>query len=183
MHCKIARDKSMGAGLRAAALGLSTLMAAGAAAAADGPSTRDIQVISRALGFVETLPAGSEIAIVHTAGDPASRAEAERAAAAMADGIKAGGRTLKPRLVGPTDDISAAAAVYAAGGVSAAALSALQRRRAAPCVTLTFDYIANSACVMAFRTQPKVDIVVSIGAAQATNTSFSAAFRMLIREQ
>lgn len=146
-------------------------------------SDRDLQVIGRALGFVERLPAGSQIAILHTPGNAAARAEAEKVQALIGAGLKAGSRTLKPKLVALGGDLSDSAAIFATAGLPSNGLLDALRLSKLPCVTIHFDYMRDSACVMAIRSQPRVDIVVSVAAAQVSDTAFSAAFRMLIREQ
>lgn len=150
-------------------------------------SARDLQVISRALGFIEPAPSGTlDLGIAYPTPSAAGRAEAERVAAAMAGGMRAGNLILRPRLV-TVEEASAApviailltdAALPQAGHL-AAALAGL----GIPIIATDPAAVASGFVVMAIRTEPRVEILVSRAAARAANVGFSAAFRMMVQER
>lgn len=144
---------------------------------------RDLEVIGRALSFVEGA-SGSDrtVAIVYDAG---SEAEAQALASAMAGGLSAGRVTLNARLVPMADTGSlggadAAVLLGAAagdGGVFSAASSA-----GVMTVSTDMSCVESAQCVMGVQSAPSVRIVVNRGAADSSSVSFAAAFAMMIEE-
>jgi hypothetical protein len=144
---------------------------------------RDLEVIGRALGFVEGA-SGSDrvVAIVH---DAASAAEAQALAATLAGGLSAGRVTLTGRLVPSSDTAGMAGADVAVllgsasgdAGVFGAASS-----NGVMTVSTEMACVEAGQCVMGVQSAPSVRIVVNQGAARSSSISFAAAFAMMIEE-
>lgn len=147
---------------------------------ASATDAKDLQVIGRALSFVEGGATGDiTVAVVY---DDASKAEAESVAALMDGGIKAGKVKMSAQLVSVADlgSASGAAAIFVPSGMSAH-YGAL---KGAGKLTATTDEacVQAGACVVYVQSAPKVEILVSQAAAAASSISFAAAFRMMIKE-
>ncbi|MDO9710950.1 hypothetical protein [Paracraurococcus lichenis] len=159
----------------------------GAPPATAETTARDLQVLARALGFLDRAPKGTgELGIVYPAASPAAKAEAERVAALCGDGLRAGALTLHPRLV-PAEAAGQAqvaalllteAALPEAGQIAGALAG-----RGIPLIATTPAALDGNRVVMAVRSEPRVEILVSRAAAQAAGVTFSAAFRMMIQER
>ncbi len=144
---------------------------------------RDLEVIGRALGFMEGA-SGSDrvVAIVH-AGDAA--AEAEAVAALLGGGLSAGRLTLTGRVVeaGDAAGLQGADAVLLLG--SAAGDAALGQAAASGgrlTVSTEVGCATAGVCVMAVQSEPSVRIVVNRAAANAAGVGFDAAFSLMIEE-
>lgn len=146
-------------------------------------TTRDLEVIGRALGFVEGA-SGSDrtVAIVY---DPGSEAEAQALASAMSGGLSAGRVTLNGRLV-PAGDLSglsgADAAVLLGGAASDAGVASAVNAAGAMSVSTDMGCVESGGCVMGVQSAPSVRIVVNRANANAASVSFAAAFAMMIEE-
>ncbi|MHA6287089.1 hypothetical protein [Maricaulis sp. CAU 1757] len=146
-------------------------------------SQRDLEVIGRALGFVEGA-SGSDrtVAIVY---DPASEAEAQALASAMSGGLSAGRVTLNAQLV-PLADAGSIAGADAAVLLGAAAGDAgvFGAASSAGVMTVSTDMscVESGQCVMGVQSAPSVRIVVNRAAAQSSSVAFAAAFAMMIEE-
>jgi hypothetical protein len=169
--------------LRAAMLASCLLLAPPALAEA---GARNMAVATRALGFMEPKLAGpTVVAIVYDSGDSASEADAREIARGLAVSAPAG-VSFQPQLV-PENGLGALGrvrVVFLAAGVSnpATVFAAASKARA---VTLSFDLacVRVGRCVIGVRTAPKVEILVSRAARQASGIKFSQAFLMLVTEQ
>ena len=146
-------------------------------------SQRDLEVIGRALGFMEGVDGSDRtVAIVY---DPASEAEAQALAGAMSGGLSAGRVTLNARLV-PVADAGSLGGAHAAvllGGASGDA-GVFSSASSAGVMTVSTDmgWVESGNCVMGVQSAPSVRIVVNRGAADASSVSFAAAFAMMIEE-
>ncbi|WP_300541277.1 hypothetical protein [Maricaulis sp.] len=144
---------------------------------------RDLEVIGRALSFVEGASgSGRTVAIVY---DAASEAEAQALAGTMAGGLSAGRVTLNARLV-PMADAGSLGGAHAAvllGGASGDA-GVFSAASSAGVMTVSTDMgcVESGNCVMGVQSAPSVRIVVNRGAANASSVSFAAAFAMMIEE-
>jgi hypothetical protein len=144
---------------------------------------RDLEVIGRALGFVDGA-SGSDrvVAIVYDAG---SEAEAQALASTLSGGLSAGRVTLTGRLVPSSDTAAIAGADVAVllGGASGDA-GIFGAASAGGVMTVSTDMACVEAgqCVMGVQSAPSVRIVVNRGAAQSSSVSFAAAFAMMIEE-
>jgi hypothetical protein len=154
------------------------------AAPALGQTTqRDLEVIGRALSFVEGA-SGSDrtIAIVF---DPTSEGEAQALATLMDGGLSAGRVTLNGRLV-PAANLSgldgADAAVLVGGASGDAGVFSATSSRGVMAVSTDMGCVQAGQCVMGVQSTPSVRIVVNRAAAGSSSVSFSAAFAMMIEE-
>ncbi|MDR3516593.1 MAG: hypothetical protein P4M00_12290, partial [Azospirillaceae bacterium] len=67
-------------------------------------------------------------------------------------------------------------------GADAAKLAAATKAKQKPCVTTDISQVVSGACVMAVKSEPKVEITVNKAAATDSGVSFAASFRMMIKE-
>jgi hypothetical protein len=150
----------------------------GASAAADtGP--RELQVMARAVGFVDGLPRGIiDAAVVDGPG-------AEAVMAAMSGGVSAGGVTLIARRIAP-DRLAASGVrviiVPEGQGALHAQIAAAARQLRAVTVSTDMSCVRSGRCVIGVAARPRVEIVVSRDAGRANEVSFAQAFRIMIRE-
>ncbi len=145
---------------------------------------KDLQVLGRAIAFMQPSPAPDAIiAIAYVAGNAESKRDADAIAALIGGGLPTGHGTLRPRVV----DIGGLsgggfAVVIAALGANGPQLSAAAKASRALCVTTETDAVRDGVCAMAITTEPRVEIVVNHAAVVAAGIDFAAAFRMMIRE-
>lgn len=146
-------------------------------------SQRDLEVIGRALGFMEGVDGSDRtVAIVY---DPASEAEAQALAGAMSGGLSAGRVTLNARLVPAADTGSlggAHAAVLLGSASGDAGIFSAASSAGVMTVSTDMSCVESGNCVMGVQSAPSVRIVVNRGAADASSVSFAAAFAMMIEE-
>jgi len=164
------------------------LLAALAGAAIAAPvsaetTTRDLEVIGRALSFVDGA-SGSDrtVAIVYDAG---SEAEAQALASSMSGGLSAGRVTLNGRLVSSSDlsGLSGADAAVLLGGTAGdAAVASAANSAGAMSVSTDMGCVQSGGCVMGVQSAPSVRIVVNRANASSASVSFAAAFAMMIEE-
>jgi hypothetical protein len=165
---------------------VTTLCVFCAPGAAADVTAKDLQVLSRALGFVQ-LPAGaSKIAVVYNPADAASTRSAETARALMGDSFKAGTRSLTVVLVavGELDAARDIAVLFAAAelGPDVAKVAAASQASKAPCVTDDLELVKRATCAIGVRTSPKVQIMVNKALTAAVGLTLDPAFKMLITE-
>jgi hypothetical protein len=150
-------------------------------------SDKDVQIIGRALGFVEQGPKGDvPVGIVYAPDLAGSKAEADKLAAILGDGLKAGTLTMKPVLV-PVTELSKLEGLKVAimtSGLEKNYDALFQTMRAKQLISVSLDLacVQQVKCVMAVTSDPKVTITVNREAAQAAAVSFGSAFRMMISE-
>jgi hypothetical protein len=142
-------------------------------------TSRDLQVIARAVGFVNALPRGVvDVAIVDGRG-------ADALLAAMGRGVTAGGVRLNPRRVSLADLAQSGARIIIVPegqGASHGAIAAAARQLRAVTLSTDMSCVRAGHCVVGVAAAPRVEIVVSRAAATASHVSFSQAFRVMIRE-
>lgn len=159
------------------------LLAAAQPAAAASLSAQDMQVLGRALAFLQPPPRGGGIAVVFAHDNAASRQDAETIVALLGDGLRSGGSLLRPML---RDSASLAAGGFsvlvAAEAANGEAVLAASRANHALCVTGDLAAVQAGACTMAIRSAPRVEVVISHAAAAAAGIEFVAAFRLMVRE-
>ena len=157
------------------------------AAAAAEPTLRDLQVLARALGFLERPPSGmAEIGIVYPQQSTVGLAEAQRIAASFGDGLRAGNLVVRPRLVtleSVGDARAAALLLTDAAAAQAALVARVVAGRSILTVTSDRALIDAGSVVMVVRSEPRVEILVNRAAAQTAGVNFAAAFRMMIQER
>jgi len=162
-------------------LGLGSMPAAAEA------TPQDLQVLVRALGFLERPPTGvAELGIAYPLASVAGRAEAERVAAAFGEGLRAGALTLRPRLI-PVEAVGraqvAALLLTDAALPQAAQVAAALAGSGVPTIATTTTALEGGKVVLVLRSQPRVEILVSRAAAQTAQVGFATAFRMMIQER
>ena len=147
-------------------------------------SDKDVQLMVRAIGFLQPRPSdGGIVAIAYEGSDPASRQDAEAIAGHFGDGLKAGRAVLMPRVV---DDKQLATggfvAIITASGANVERIAAAERALHVPCLTGDVSVVLSGRCVMAVRSEPKVEITVSRVAAASGEITFVSAFLMMINQ-
>ena len=151
------------------------------------PTSRDLQLVARVLGFLEQPPSGLvDVGIVYPQGSAEGRAEAVRLAALFEDGVRAGGVTLRPRPLAIEEMPAAGLRVALLTDSAVRQAAALARKVASrEVLTVTFDQpvVDEGLVVLAVRSQPRVEILVSRAAARSAGIGFAGAFRMMIQER
>ena len=148
---------------------------------------RDGQIIARTLSFVEACDGGMlELGIVYAPDRAASVRQAESLKAAIGDALAAGKVTLKARLI-PVDQLASAtglAGIFVAGdlGPQISEVSRAAQRLHIPTISNEIACVRAARCVVAFTSQPTVEIVLNHEAASSAGVRFTQAFRMLVRE-
>lgn len=142
-------------------------------------TARDLQVMARAIGFVQGLPRGGvDVAVVAGPG-------ADAVMAALSRGVSAGGVTLNARLVSASALARSGARVIIVpeGQTGAhAQIAAAARNLRAVTISTDMTCVRSGRCVVGIVANPRVEIVVSRTAATAARVSFADAFRVMIRE-
>ncbi len=160
------------------------LMGTGAAWAL---SPKDLQVIGRAITFLEAPPKGAaEIGVLLNPSDPKSAEEAAAVQALIGAGLTVDQLKLTARLV-PIADLSrtsglAALIVLTASPEMLASVEAAGAGQKLLTISTDLTCVQRGACVMGARSDPKIEIFVNKPLAQAAGISFSTAFRMMIKE-
>lgn len=146
-------------------------------------SAKDVQIIAKALTFLDPAPAGGTIAVAYAPGDAPSKADAD-AIAALFSGVTIGSGTASAKAVETTalgDGSQFVAIIVAQGGAGDQAMSAAKAHKI-PCISASPADVQAGHCMMSVQTDGKVDITLSGAAAQAAGVSFQSSFRMLIHE-
>jgi hypothetical protein len=147
---------------------------------------KDVQIIGRALAFVENPPTGTvRLGIVFSPSIPISAQQANSLQALLADGVTVGKVTLLPTLI-PVDRLFVAddlGAVFVTSGLGTPgpALTEAARRRL-PIFSTDIACVNAGHCLLGFRSEPTVEIVISKTASEVSGVSFTPAFRMLVKE-
>lgn len=168
----------------AACVGMIPSLSQGASAADIQPRT--VQILGRMISFVSGGPSGHvTLGIVFDPSNAASKNEADALAAVIGNSLNAGTIQLSARLV-PINSLAAAGnldALFVTSGLGTfdGVLAYTSQHRIVS-ITLDEACIAQSKCVMSFRSDPKVEISVSRSAATASGVVFGNAFRIMIRE-
>lgn len=144
---------------------------------------QELQVIGRAVTFMQPPPAGGSVAVVYAAGDPASRQDADTIFSEIGAGLQVGNLLLPAREVeaGALAQGGFALAI-AAAGANGPSLAAASHAAHILCVTAELPAVEAGTCTMGISTTPRVEIVLNHAAAAASNITFTAAFRMMICE-
>jgi hypothetical protein len=146
---------------------------------------KDVQILGRVFAFLDPAVTKDGVAaIVYVGGNEASRKDAEAIAGYFNGGLKAGGATITPRLVdlASLGDGAGYVAIIAAQGASGEAVMAAAKAHQIICASGELDQVQGGRCILAIRTDPKVEITLNRSAASAANIGFAAAFRMMIHE-
>jgi hypothetical protein len=149
-------------------------------------TSRDVQVVARTLGFLETPLTGTlAMGIVHDPGNTSSRQQAESIVAMLGGGLRVGNLQLRPVLV-PLAEMAGAQVDFFLMteflGRSAATVPMLLHERQLTCITTDLQQVRDGFCVISVQSAPRVEIVVNSVAAELSGTRFSTVFRMMIKE-
>lgn len=147
-------------------------------------AAKDLQVLGRAIAFMQPPPPSDAIiAIAYVGGNVDSRRDADAIAALIGSGLQVGRMVLRPRVV-DIDGLNGGGfqVVIAAAGANGPRLNAAARAARALCVTTEIDAVRGGFCAMAITSEPRVEIIVNHAVAAAAGIDFPAAFRMMIRE-
>lgn len=170
---------------RLVALAMLAATALSAPAAAE-TSAKDAQVIVKAIGFQASKPSGEvKVAVVFAPDQPDSVKDAEQAKAAL-EAAKSPTLTPVPVLV-PAGQLSAldnCQLVFVTAGTGAVRDAVFEAAKARKLLTVSTDAACaqSGKCVMAVKSEPRVEILVNRAAAQASSVEFTTAFRMMISE-
>jgi hypothetical protein len=145
-------------------------------------SAKDVQIIAKAMGFLDPAPAGGMGAVVYT--DAATESDADAIVANFGAGLASSGGTITAKAVDVAGlgDGSGYVGIILASGVSTPAANAAAKAHKIPCITADTALVQSGGCTMAVQSDPKVSITVNHAAAQAAGISFASAFAMLIHE-
>lgn len=147
---------------------------------------KDIQVLGRAIGFIENGPSGTvSVAVVYADGDAASQAAADALAGQIGSGKSAGKLTLNASSVAASALGSAGAQIILVPNGQAGVYSAVQSAATSgQGISVSADKACAEAgaCIIAVATAPKVEIFISGSASAAAGVNFGSAFRMMIKE-
>lgn len=150
-------------------------------------TVRDAQIIARTLSFSDAGPAGTlEIAIVYAPDQANSARQAESLRASIGDSLVAGRVTLRARLVpvDHLDNVTGLAGLFVTSDLGAHldVVSAMAERLHIPTISSEMACVRAARCIVAFSSQPNVEIVLNHDAANKAGVHFTEAFRMLVRE-
>ncbi len=147
-------------------------------------SSQEVQVLGKALAFMQPLPPGATtIAVVYAAGDARSHADAEQIAAEIGNGFQIGTVVLKPQVIDTAAlATSDPAVIVTATGANGDAVLDASRAQHALCVTSALAAVQSGSCTMSIRSNPRVEIVLNAEAARAAGVGFPIAFHMMVRE-
>lgn len=150
-------------------------------------TTKDLQIIARAISFVEGGPSGIvTLGIVFSNDIPQSLTAANQLASTVGDGLKVGSLTLKVIFVpvGELAKLDDAQVVFVTGGLASYYDKIFEATKSRRRLSISSDdaCLVSGRCVMGVKSSPKVEIKVSKSAAEASSISFSSSFRMMISE-
>ncbi len=155
--------------------------------AAHAASKKDLQILGRALGFIESGPIDNvKIGLVYTDNHPRSSREADLILAIIGNGIQSGKINLQAEKIHARDAANARNPVlFLTEGIEEHFSSIFSAVSARGIITVsTHDTCLNTNhCVMVIKSEPTVDIQLSAAGAAATSVSFSSAFRMMVTER
>jgi hypothetical protein len=142
-----------------------------------------LQIIAKALGFLDPAPPGGTVAVIYDQGVAGSKDDAEAIVRLFGDGLASGGGAVKGRAVsaGALGDGSGYIAIIMAAGAEATGATPAGQRRLLS-ITAADGLVRSGRCVMAVHSEPRVEIIVNRAAAQAAGIGFTAAFGMLVHE-
>jgi hypothetical protein len=166
------------------ALGLLVAAPLYSTASATSLTQKDVQILTKAIGFLEPPPSGAgTIAVAFDPSDPASKQDADAIAGFFGGGLKAGGATLTPKVT-EVGQLAAGGyiAVIAAAGVKVEQVATATRALHIACITADATAVQSGQCVMSVKSEPKVEILVSRSAAASSNVGFGSAFLLMAHQ-
>jgi hypothetical protein len=170
--------------LRLVVAAVITVVQIAAPALGDTGYGKDLQLLSRSLGFIENIPAdGNKLVIVYDPANSHSLQQAQEIKAAIGPALKSRNRSLIPTL-SKIDELSSqtnVGALFLTSGLGTEAkVSALTKSDKIVCSTFDLLQVKNGHCLIGVQSEPKVEIIVSKSYADAIQVEFDPAFRMLI---
>lgn len=144
---------------------------------------RDVQIIAKALGFLDPAPPGGSVAVVYEKNVAGSKEDADAIVHLFGDGLASGGGKVTGRAIDAGslgDGTGYIAIIMAAGAEDTGATKGGPRRLLS--ITAADGLVRSGRCVMAVHSEPRVEITVNRAAAQAAGIGFTAAFGMLVHE-
>ena len=168
-------------------VGVAVVLAAvaftGAPAYAD-VTEKDIQIMGRVLGFIQNGPEGEvRLGIVYNPDSSASKQTAQSIADMMGSGKKAGKVTFTPVVISSSEvSSSGATVVLVLDGVNITKVVSAVSGKGIVTIGQSRDCLDNKSCVIVVESAPRVEIMVSRFASDATGVSFASAFRAMIKE-
>jgi len=151
---------------------------------ADSLPPQELQILARALVFLDPpLTGEAVVAIVYAGRDADSRRDAEALAAEVGSSLRIGGATLTPIVV----DTAALASirfslVIMATGADSALVSEAASAQHALCVTADLAAVRAGTCTMAIQSDRRVEIFINREAAIRAGLTFATAFRIMVHE-
>lgn len=147
---------------------------------------RDLQVASRALGFVEPPFTGTvRLGIVYTPEHPVSDRLARQTESLMSSGLSIGNIRLVPVLVPLSNIGDADVDIFLLTGNLDEGNERFREAwlaRGIPCLTTDIPQVRAGNCLMGIRSSPRVEILVHKASADSIDLTFASVFRMMIVE-
>ena len=153
-------------------------------ARAQSLTAKDVQIVGKALGFLDPAAATGVVAVVYNPADPASKQDADAITEAFGGGISGASSSYTAKSVSTADlgDGTGYVDIIAASGAAGDQTVAAAHARKMLCITGDKTAVQAGKCVMTVSSDPTVAIEVSTSAASAAGVSFASAFRMMITE-
>ena len=147
-------------------------------------SEKDFRVLTRALSFIHSIPPGeTEIAILYNPNNSESKAEALQLEKHLKNKVSVGKITLSGKRypISQIPSLNNKKVVYLTQGTEKNSARILKSGT----ITISNNLACteNNQCVLAAKTDPKVQIHVSREAAAISQTRFDSTFRMMITEK
>lgn len=139
---------------------------------------KDIQLLSKAMGFVEG-GVGKDVAVLYDAGNATSSAEADQVVSLLGGAGLTGGKVAASSAAG-----ASAKVFYVTQGLDGSWGAISSAAAAGKKLTATMDdgCVKAGKCVLGVQSSPSVEIKVSKAASAETSVGFGAAFKMMIKE-
>lgn len=148
---------------------------------------KDIKALSKAVGFIQGGPTGEvEISVVF---DPTNRESAEHASRIMQVSTKEGSlnkvKFIAKKVPYTNIDFIHSKIIFITKGMESKYQAILDRAVRIGAITVSTDEncLNKGVCVLVVKTEPDVDILVSMSVAEKIGVEFSSAFSMMITKR
>lgn len=147
-------------------------------------SRQDLETIGKAIGFIKNGPKGNiTMDIVYDPSSSVSKEHADTISELLSSGISSSRVKLTGNKVSSIDRASSKV-IFVTRDTGSMHESVLSKAVQSNAITVSTDESClGNGCVMVVNTKPGVNIVVSMDAANKTQTVFYSAFRMVITEK
>lgn len=149
--------------------------------------SKDIKALSKAVGFIQGGPTGDvEISIVF---DPTNRESSEHASNIMQVSTQEGGlnkvKFVAKKVPYTNIDFINSKIIFVTRGMEGKYQAILDRAVKIGAITVSTDEncLNKGACVLVVKTEPDIDILVSMSVADKIGVEFSSAFSMMITKR